>query len=127
MVIILNANSPLMTEDNIEEAINTLLIYQADSVISVLEDNKLHYTHDKYGLTPLFKKRKVRLEREQLYEENGAIYLSRREVIQPESFLGQTISHVIMTPEESVHVDTAFDLWIAEQLLEKRKNESQPR
>lgn len=123
IVAILNANSPLVTKDNIEEAINTLLIYKADSVISVIEDNKLHYTHDKYGLAPLFKKRKVRLEREQLYEENGAIYISRREVIQAKSFLGRTISHVTMTPEESVAIDTAFDLWIAGQLLRHGKEQ----
>ncbi|MFC2058398.1 glycosyltransferase [Chloroflexota bacterium] len=119
IVVILNANSPLMSTDNIEEAINTLIIYKSDSVISVVEDKKLHYTHDKYGLTPLYRRRKVRLEREDLYEENGAIYVSRRDIIRKESFLGQTISHVIMTQEESTHIDTPLDLWYAEQLLEK--------
>jgi len=121
IVAILHAISPMMKTSNIEEAIDSLLIYHTDSVISVVPDDTLHYTHDKYGLTPLFRKRKVRLEREELYEENGAIYISRREVIRPESFLGETVGHVVMTPEESVHIDSEFDLWIAERMLEEKK------
>lgn len=118
-VVLLHVNSPLKKEEHITEAINTLLIFGTDSIISVCEDLKFHYQHAIDGLRPLFEKRLLRLEKEALYEENGAIYVSWTNVITMENFLGERIGHIVMTPEESVHIDSEFDFWLAEQILKK--------
>lgn len=115
-VAVLQLDSPFKTHRNISEAINTLIIYDVDSVISVYEDIKLHYQHGQYGMRPLFKKRLMRRERESLYTENGAIKLSKMGVITKDNFLGKKISHILMTPKESVKLDSKFNLWIAEQM-----------
>lgn len=122
VVVLLHVNSPLKKEEHITEAINTLLIFGTDSVISVCDDLKFHYKHATNGLQPLFEKRLLRLEKEALYEENGAIYVSWTNAITMENFLGERIGHIVMTPEESVHIDSEFDFWLAEQILKNLVN-----
>jgi CMP-N-acetylneuraminic acid synthetase len=123
IVAVLHINSPLKKAEHITEAINTLIIYDVDSVISVCEDRKFHYQHDTYGLRPLFEKRLLRLEKEDLYEENGAIYVSRRDVATEQNFLGQRIGHILMTEAESIRINSEYDFWLAEQLVNKGAGE----
>jgi CMP-N-acetylneuraminic acid synthetase len=123
IVAMLHVNSPFKRAEHITEAINTLTIYDVDSVISVCEDRKFHYQHDTYGLRPLFEKRLLRLEKEDLYEENGAIYVSRKDVITDRNFLGQRIGHILMTESESTRINSDYDFWLAEQLVRKGTGE----
>ena len=122
IVVVLHINSPFKKAEHITEAIHTLTIFDVDSVLSVCEDHKFHYQHDIYGLRPLFEKRQLRLDKEELYEENGAIYVSKREVITPESFLGKSIGHILMTGEESIRINSEYDYWLAGKIIE-RQNE----
>jgi CMP-N-acetylneuraminic acid synthetase len=120
VVCLLHANSPLRRVDHITEAINTLLIFRPDSVISVCENTRLQYQHRVNGLEPIFSRRELRLEREALYEENGALYVSWTRAITPQSVVGKRVGHVVMTRESSVHLDSTFDWWMAEQLTAVR-------
>jgi glycosyltransferase involved in cell wall biosynthesis len=45
ILVLLSVNSPLHRPDFIRTAIDTLLLYSTDSVISVYEDNNLHFIH----------------------------------------------------------------------------------
>ena len=121
IIAILHVNSPFKKAEHIAEAINTLVIYDVDSVISVCEDRKFHYQHDTYGLKPLFEKRLLRLEKEVLYEENGAIYVSKRDVVTEENFLGKTIGHILMTEEESIRINSEYGFWLGGQLVKRKK------
>lgn len=121
IVALLHVNAPLRQSEHITEALTTLLIFNSDSVISVCEENGHFYQHRSFGLEPLFQKRLLRLEQESLYRENGAVFVSRLDVISPASFLGATVSHVVMQKSESIQIDDEFDLWIVEQIL-KEKN-----
>jgi len=126
-VMLLFITSPLREARHIQKAIDTLQIFKCDSVVSVYEDNSYLYRRGKYGLSPVIKERKLRLERENLYADNGAIMLSWTKAISPESFTGQKVSHILMTIEESFQVDTEFDFWLVAQilrrLLETRENQ----
>lgn len=117
LVAILHVNTPFKKEEHITEAINTLLIYGVDSVVSVCEDLWVHYQHGSYGLTQLFERRLLRQEREALYRENGAIFVSETRVITRENFLGRKIGHIVMTLEESLRIDSEFGFWLAEQIM----------
>jgi CMP-N-acetylneuraminic acid synthetase len=114
------ANSPLRRACHIAEAINTLLIFGPDSVISVCENTRLQYHHRLNGLEPMFHKRELRFERDALYEENGAVYASWVRVITPQSYLGARIGHIVMTRETSLNLDSPYELWLAEQLMTQR-------
>jgi CMP-N-acetylneuraminic acid synthetase len=54
-----------------------------------------------------------------LYARNGpAVLASRIEVIlDSNSFYGKHVIPYFMSPEESLDIDSQFDLWLAEQLL----------
>lgn len=121
-VMLLYIHSPLRKYIHIEKAIDTMLIFNAESVVSVCEDSSFSYRHTKNGLTPLVKRRLLRLERDSLYKENGAIYLSRISAIKKDNFLGSRVSHITMLPQESVKIEDKFDHWMAGKIIEEWKN-----
>lgn len=121
IVAVLHVISPLKKECHIREAVNTLLIFDVDSVISVTESKKFYWRPDMYGLSPLFEKRLLKSEREILYEENGAIYVAKRELLEKtKNIIGKSVAYVEMLEEESIHIDSEYDFWLAEQILKKK-------
>jgi N-acylneuraminate cytidylyltransferase/CMP-N,N'-diacetyllegionaminic acid synthase len=125
-VCLLYCNTPLRRVWHIEQAVNTMLIFDPDSVISVQEELAYCYQHRRHGLAPINRKRRdIRLEREAVYKENGAIYLTKNHIIQSDRFLGKTIGHVIMLPEESVKINSAHEHWIAGKIITQWQDEKE--
>lgn len=117
-VCILFVNTPLRRAEHIDRAVDALTIFKADSVISVQEELSQLFRHRKHGLQLMNKANaELRLEREALYRGNGAIHLSRTDVIDGGKLLGQRVTHIVMLPEESIKIHTEFDLWMAERIL----------
>lgn len=118
-VMSLYVNSPLRKARHIEKAIDTMMIFNVDTVISVRENLSNHYQHHSKGLRPLFTKRKLRLERDALYEEDGSIYLTKTKFIRTNSH-GEKIGHIIMLKEEGINIHDEFDFWLVEKILRER-------
>ncbi len=116
-VMALYINAPLRKAIHIEEAINTMAIFNVDSVISVCEELAFCYHHTRNGLSPIWSTRGLRLERESIYKENGAVLLSKVDTISEKGFLGEKVGHVVMLPEESLKINSQFEFWLAEQIL----------
>jgi len=121
IVVVLFITSPLRKKKHIIEAINTLILFDADSVIPVKETKGLFYRYGNSGLEPLFKKRKLMFQRDKLFEEVGSMYVLRRKSIKKENLFGEKIAHIILPPEESIDIESKFDFWIVEKILEKQK------
>jgi CMP-N-acetylneuraminic acid synthetase len=120
MVALLHAHCPLRRAEHIKEAIDTMLIFDTDSLISVTEDFRTHYQRQENGLTPVVNYcETLRLERESLYCENGAIFLTRPRYITTTGLLGPRIGHVVMRPDESVAIHNEYDLWLASRIVER--------
>jgi CMP-N-acetylneuraminic acid synthetase len=122
IVVALSVHSPLRKALYIVNAIDTLILYDADSVLSVYEDYDLHFSHGSDGLEPLNPAmlQRLRLERESLYVYNGAITAFWRDVLTPQDFHGGKISHIVMPQHESFQIKSPFDLWMMRQILEAR-------
>jgi radical SAM superfamily enzyme YgiQ (UPF0313 family)/CMP-N-acetylneuraminic acid synthetase len=116
-VIILYINTPLRKSGHIEKAIDTMAIFDVDTVVAVSEELAYCYTHDKHGLLPIKKNRDLRIEKNAIYKEIGAIFLSKMNVKTDKNFYGKKVSHIVMLPEESVKIKSAFDLWLAEKII----------
>lgn len=116
-VMILYVNTPLRRVSHIEKAIDTMTIFNVDSVISVEEELSYSYLHGKYGLIPIHERREMRLEKNSIYKENSAVILSKVESITDKSFFGKRIGHIMMLPEESIKIKSSFSLWQAEKIL----------
>lgn len=117
VVCTLYINTPLRKAVHINNAIDTMKIFDVDSVVSVEEELAFCHHHTKYGLESIQKNREIRTEKQAIYKENGAIYLSKTWVFFDRLLTGEKIGHIIMLPEESVKINTEFDLWLAEKII----------
>jgi N-acylneuraminate cytidylyltransferase len=118
IIAILPYVSPLRTAGQIDEAIDTSLLFSVDSVISVYENKQFLWQPGKYGLEPLFEQRLLRKDRETTYYENGAIYVTRPETVQTQNkLIGQHVGHILMKEQNSVHLDSWFDFRVCEDLI----------
>lgn len=122
ILVLLSVHAPLRTAAHIREAVNTLVLHGADSVVSVCEDTDLHFVHGPQGLTPLnpAMHRQIRLEREGLYESNGAVRALWRRVLTEQDVSGQKVGHIVMARPESFQIKNLFDLRLMEYLLQQR-------
>lgn len=117
-VCALYVNTPLRKAHHIDKAIDTMAIFGVDSVVSVEEELAFCYTHGRNGLQPLDTAREIRAEKRGIYKENSALYLSRVDVIRNQKRLvGEKVGHIVMLPEESIKINSAFEFWLAEKIL----------
>lgn len=116
---VLNVHTPLRNAGDIDEAVDSLLLYNVDSVTSVYEDYDLHFLHGEFGLEPLNKgaMNQLALEREALYVDNNAVRVLWREVLTQDSLFGQSVGHIVMPWERSVRIQGRSTKFIIEQLL----------
>jgi CMP-N-acetylneuraminic acid synthetase len=113
--------SPLRRSEHIEEAINTMLIYKTDSVISVTKDTSFHWRPSQYGLEPvIWRKRLLRKDKDTVYRENGSIYLYNVNTLYEKEWLGESVGHIEMLPEESYRIFNKFDFWMCEAILSSK-------
>ena len=118
-LLILNVNSPLRTVEHIEWAINTLIIFKVDNVISVDEELNNLFLHGESGLSPLTNSNSIiKLERDTLYRENGAITLTHIDNLTKEGSRNST-GHITLLPQECVRINSDFEFWLASKLLEE--------
>lgn len=123
-ICLLYISTPLRKAAHIDRAVDTMAIFNVDSVLSIQEELAPCYHHERYGLMPINgASRMARLERKAIYKENGAVYLHRVKVIEAEKSMGNQVGHITMLPEESVKINSDYEFWLAEQLLAKRHTE----
>lgn len=129
-VMLLQPTSPLRTSEDIERAIELFLVKNADSVVSVnLTENHPYLAkciNDHGYLDDFIPKPDGYLPRQKfppVYSLNGAIYLVKREILldQKELFPRKTCAYV-MPVERSLDIDTTWDLYLANLILQDREN-----
>lgn len=127
-IMLLQPTEPLRTADDLAEALKIARTEKCDSVISVVQVFAVH---------PMLMKR---IENNRLrpwcvdepegtrrqdykppaYMRNGAIYLTRRDVLmESQSIRGDQSCPYVMPPERSVGVDSELDLAMVEFLLRR--------
>lgn len=117
-VCILYITTPLRRAHHIDKAIDTMTIFDVDSVISIQEELSYFYFHRRFGLSPVSESRRnLRFEKDSIYRENGSVILSKTDIIKEGHLLGKKIGHIAMLPEESVKINSDFDFWLAEKII----------
>ena len=122
IVVFLNSHAPLKGAEHIQKAVDTLILDNTDSVVSVYENFNLHYLHGRDGLIPLAKDRhrQLRIEREALYTDNRAVLAVWREILSPTNSKGSSVGHFVMAKEDSFHIKSPEDIWLMEELIKRR-------
>ncbi|MBI5521275.1 MAG: acylneuraminate cytidylyltransferase family protein [Desulfarculus sp.] len=127
-VLLLQPTSPLREAGDIDDALALARARGADSVVSVQKapgHPYLMHTLDEQGrLRPFLPTPPGYLRRQDLpavYALNGAIYLvSREKLLGRPALLDQGTLALVMPPERSLDVDTAWDLRLARLVLEEK-------
>jgi len=128
-VCLLQPTDPFRTVEDIEEAMRLAQAGGCDSVISVVQVFSVHPILMKRiadgRLLPYCIEEKEGTRRQDYqppaYMRNGAIYLTRRDVLmERNSIWGTVIRPYVMPPERSVGVDSELDLKLVEILMEER-------
>lgn len=129
MIVILQPTAPLRKARHIDEALNLLINSDADSIVSVVE---VPHQYNPYfimeitdGKLSFYRKEGLNFTRRQdlpkVYARNGAIYaLRKRTFSQNKSLYGNFCLPYIMKFEESINIDSIYDLKIAEMFIRER-------
>lgn len=127
LVVLLQPTSPLRKVEDIDGAIDKLLEIGCDSVVSVCEvEHPAHwmYTLEGEKLEPIVEGSREmgrRQDASRVYRLNGAVYVTRRDVVMRQSrVMGDDTRAYIMPRERSVDIDTEFDFKLAELLMRER-------
>lgn len=137
IIVLLQPTSPLRTAKHIDEAMQKLLSSKADALVSVEEEPHLHSPYsvmqmNKEGYLEFFLKEgqkfTSRQEKPKFYARNGAaIYAVETNVyLRTGSLYGTRCLAYEMQPEDSVDIDAPIDLYLAQSMMQyKREKNSQ--
>jgi CMP-N,N'-diacetyllegionaminic acid synthase len=124
LVVVLQPTSPLRTVEDIDRAVEKMLATGCDSVVSVCElEHPLEwvYTLDGDRVRHVLEAGATvtrRQDARKVYRPNGAVYVTRRDVIMKEHrVLGEDTRAYVMPMERSVDIDTSLDFKLAEVIL----------
>jgi CMP-N-acetylneuraminic acid synthetase len=129
IILLLQPTAPLRTTADIDNALEKMFLTGADSVVSFCKAWQGHpyymYTLDDDRPKHLIEVPSHIIRRQDfptVYVRNGAIYAAKRNVlVRQHSFYGNDLRAYIMPVERSINIDTAFDLSLAECLLQSSR------
>jgi CMP-N-acetylneuraminic acid synthetase len=127
-VLLLQPTSPLRTAADIMRALSLAQEPDVTAVVSVTNANAYHPAKLKLivdGVLKPYLGDELTAQRRQdfgydVYKTNGAIYLTRRDVLmEKDSFFGDCPRPLVMQPERSLDIDSYLDFEISEILYRK--------
>lgn len=131
IIVLLHANTPLRSVEDIDNCIRVLFNKGADNVFSVTPANRNPY----FNMVERDKSRRIRLVKRghfvrrqdapEVFDMNSSIYVWRKDAFKRKKsvFLKRTVVYV-MPKERSVDIDDGMDFRVAEQLFKLNKNQT---
>lgn len=125
IIVLLQPTSPLRNGKHIDHALVTFFMGGYDSLLSVCNSHAYIWSIERGQACPLnwaLGSRQLRQLRDPEYKENGAIYITKRDILMSEhNRLGGKIGLYVMPEEDSLEIDNEFDFWLCEAILEQRR------
>jgi len=122
---------PFLTSEVIDDAVNTLTIFNCDSLLSVRPDNLTYYQHVGHGMVPILNHDKfTKLEREAVYKGAGGIVLATvKSFRQAQRMIAGKVGHIVVNQKTAMGVFSELDLFVCTRVNEESvapgaKNES---
>jgi glycosyltransferase involved in cell wall biosynthesis len=116
---VISPDFPFVEAYSIDDAINTMYLFDSDSLVSVREDNHMFFQHHGYGMTPIFNQNQfTKLERETLYKSIGGISVVRRSIFEEKNeIVTGKVGHLMLDEKASIEIRSQFLFDIAKALL----------
>lgn len=121
VVITLQATSPLLKSETLNEAVKSFINDDKDTYISVVNQAHLSWGKNENGYFPNYKERLNRQLLPPNYMETGAFFITRREFVTENNRIGKNISVYEIDEKESTDIDTQNDWMICEHELSRKK------
>jgi CMP-N-acetylneuraminic acid synthetase len=129
VIVLLQPTSPLRKSEHVDESVQMLINHAADTVVSVIE---VPHQFTPGSLMTVLNGKLVsaipaesvlrRQDKPTLYARNGpAVLVVRSETIQSGRLYGDTTLPYVMSPSDSIDIDSPQDLLLAEFLLTQRQ------
>ncbi len=118
-VMTISIEYPFLEYETIDEAIDTLMLFKSDTVMSVRPDNRMYYQHNGATLQPILDQEKfTKLEREALYKSAGGVVLSTVEnLLKNKKMASGKISHIVVDQKSAFGVFGQFDFEIMQKMI----------
>lgn len=122
LVITLQATSPLLTTNSLDQAIEVILNDKTvDTVLAAKDNTHLSWTEKGTRFVPLYTERVNRQFLRPTYTETGAFLITRTSVITKSNRIGDSVELYLLKGGESIDIDTHEDWNICEYYLKKKK------
>lgn len=119
--ILIQATSPLLESNHIDEMFNTLKNSNADSIFSSVREKQFHWIETEDGVKPInydYKNRPRRQDFKGILAENGACYInSVKNVIKNQCRLSGKIISYELPPQTAYEIDEESDWIIVESIM----------
>lgn len=118
-VIFCSLNFPFISSETINDAINTLAIFKADSLISVRSEENKFFRHTGEGMRAILEQDKfTKLEREALYKYTGGILLANIEsALKNQKLVHGNVGHIVIGEKAALNADSKFERRLCNHLL----------
>jgi len=115
IIIILPIEHPFVGTNIIDDSINSLLIFNADSLITVRQETNMFFQHDGTGMKPILNMEKFsKLERDALYKNTGGLMAVKTEhFIKEQHFISGVVGHIVVDQKSAHAIRTKLDIEIA--------------
>jgi len=116
---LINYEYPLRQGFYFQKAINTLRLFDANAVLSVVQESANFYHHHGQGLTPFSTNNDLRLERDFIYKETGGIHvICTRAFMQNSKILQERMSHILLDTKSAKAVESEEDFYYLQSLYQ---------
>ncbi len=116
-VMLLSPTNPFRDPRYLKEAVKIFSAGDIDTVVGLVPIYKYQYRPEGTHAIPLWQERKNRQERDPVWLENGALYLSRSPLVREGKIFGESIGYVAMDELSSVNIDSPADWLHAEAVV----------
>ena len=119
-VATIQPTSPLLSTETLDTMIDMMYRENYDTILSVKAEPHLFWIKSGEQFLPLYVERKSRQYLEPIYQETGAVVVSKRSVISEKSRIGNSFTIFEVPQNEAIDIDTYQDWESAENILHRK-------
>lgn len=127
-IALVSIEYPFINSGLIDEALDTLNIFNSESLISVQSSTGPYYTHNGKTLKAILDQDKyTKYEREAIYKSVGGIMVSTLDAFKKNnSLIGERVSHLLVTERNSFGILNDFNFELFNHLVKNEALNKQP-